>query len=186
MNPFKLTALVLAGVFMTTACATETKEDSTTLSVEYVTINETTYNALSRILDAYFGVKDAMVSSDAEQVRVAAEAMVAIVDELDTSTLEEATSTALMAEIDAIRYGSQSVFEAAGIEDQRSLMPALSQNMEDLVRKYGASNGSVYKQYCPMAFNDTGAYWLSNSEDVINPYFGDMMLRCGEVTEKIM
>jgi len=182
----KLTALVFASVLFTISCGAETKEDTTALGVEYVSINETTYTGLVRILDAYFAVKDAMVTSDAEQVRVAAEAMVAVVSEFDSSTLDEVTATQLTAEIDAIRYGSQSIFEAAGIEDQRTLMPALTENMEGLVRKYGASNGSVYKQYCPMAFNDTGAYWLSNSEEVINPYFGDMMLRCGEVTEKIM
>lgn len=178
-------ALVLAGVFFI-SCGNASQENATNLGVEYVSIDEPTYNLLNRVLDGYFGIKDAMVTSDAEQVRSAAETMIATISELDASTLDEETATALRAEIDAVRFGTQSIFEAVGIEDQRVLMPALTQNLEAIVRKYGASNGSVYKQYCPMAFNDTGAYWLSNSEDVINPYFGDMMLRCGEVTEKIM
>ena len=39
----------------------------------------------------------------------------------------------------------------------------------------------MYKQFCPMAFNDQGGYWLSNSKEVRNPYFGDKMLKCGMV-----
>jgi Cu(I)/Ag(I) efflux system membrane fusion protein len=32
-----------------------------------------------------------------------------------------------------------------------------------------------------MANNDKGATWVSAQEEIINPYFGDMMLRCGNV-----
>ena len=30
-----------------------------------------------------------------------------------------------------------------------------------------------------MAFNNEGAYWLSDAEQIRNPYFGDKMLTCG-------
>ena len=43
----------------------------------------------------------------------------------------------------------------------------------------------LYKQYCPMAFNNQGAYWLAAEEEVNNPYFGDLMLHCGSVEEVI-
>jgi Cu(I)/Ag(I) efflux system membrane fusion protein len=36
-----------------------------------------------------------------------------------------------------------------------------------------------------MAFKDKGGFWLSNSEEVLNPYFGSKMLHCGEIQEKI-
>ena len=36
-----------------------------------------------------------------------------------------------------------------------------------------------------MAFDNTGGYWLSNSKEVRNPYFGNSMLKCGEVKETI-
>jgi Cu(I)/Ag(I) efflux system membrane fusion protein len=35
-----------------------------------------------------------------------------------------------------------------------------------------------------MAFDDTGAWWLSEEEEILNPYFGDEMLHCGMVQEK--
>ena len=34
---------------------------------------------------------------------------------------------------------------------------------------------------CPMAFDNQGATWLQNTNLLANPYFGEMMLRCGSV-----
>jgi hypothetical protein len=45
--------------------------------------------------------------------------------------------------------------------------------------------GTIYKQYCPMAFSNTGAYWLSESKEIRNPYFGDKMLKCGRIVSEI-
>ena len=46
-------------------------------------------------------------------------------------------------------------------------------------------NEVVYSQYCSMADNNNGAYWLSEQEKVINPYFGEAMLTCGEIKQVI-
>ena len=37
-----------------------------------------------------------------------------------------------------------------------------------------------------MAFDNQGAYWLSNAKQIRNPYFGEKMLTCGEVKEKLL
>jgi Cu(I)/Ag(I) efflux system membrane fusion protein len=34
-----------------------------------------------------------------------------------------------------------------------------------------------------MAFDNKGAFWLSEIEEIRNPYFGKEMLSCGEVIE---
>lgn len=39
--------------------------------------------------------------------------------------------------------------------------------------------------HCPMAFADRGADWLQLSEPLRNPYFGAMMLSCGDVKERL-
>ena len=36
-----------------------------------------------------------------------------------------------------------------------------------------------------MANGDKGAYWLSDIEEIENPYFGDEMLKCGETRETL-
>ncbi len=42
----------------------------------------------------------------------------------------------------------------------------------------------LFKSYCSMAFTDKGGYWLSEFEEIANPYYGESMLRCGTV-EKV-
>jgi Cu(I)/Ag(I) efflux system membrane fusion protein len=36
-----------------------------------------------------------------------------------------------------------------------------------------------------MANNNKGAVWLSAEKDIMNPYYGDAMLTCGNVIEII-
>ncbi len=38
--------------------------------------------------------------------------------------------------------------------------------------------------YCPMAFDNTGGYWLQKSGTLANPYYGAEMLTCGAVTRR--
>lgn len=70
------------------------------------------------------------------------------------------------------------------IEVQRKLFELLNNWMEKKVEGT-LTSGTIYKQYCPMAFNDKGAFWLSTSKDILNPYFGDVMLKCGRVDSEI-
>jgi len=73
---------------------------------------------------------------------------------------------------------------ASELEAQRKEFATLSTEMKTLVSGNIAS-GALYLEYCPMANNHTGAYWLSNDKQIMNPYFGDMMLHCGSVKETI-
>ena len=43
----------------------------------------------------------------------------------------------------------------------------------------------VYIQFCPMADNNKGAYWISLEEEVRNPDYGEAMLTCGEVRDTL-
>ena len=74
---------------------------------------------------------------------------------------------------------------ASGLAGQRLHFAALSNEMVRLVKKAGLHEGAIYVDYCPMALNDKGAYWLSAEEEIRNPYFGEEMLTCGEVKETL-
>jgi len=72
------------------------------------------------------------------------------------------------------------------IADIRTAFYPLSRALIEAVATFGVSGSyPVYEHYCPMAFNDTGANWLDTSETIINPYFGDEMLHCGEVLSQL-
>jgi hypothetical protein len=63
---------------------------------------------------------------------------------------------------------------------QRALFYELNKAMAPYLKAH-QNSGEIYQQFCPMAFENTGAFWFSDSEEILNPYFGDAMLRCGTV-----
>ncbi|WP_062058172.1 DUF3347 domain-containing protein [Aquimarina longa] len=114
----------------------------------------------------YIDIKTALVHTDAQQVKASAKKLAEITE-----------NTMLKTVIDAIIASND-------IEEQRRAFVAVTTQMEAMLR--GAlSSGEVYKQYCPMAFNNEGGYWLSTEKEIRNPYFGDQMLKCGSVSEII-
>ena len=120
--------------------------------------------------DNYIEIKRALVNSNA------AEAVEAAKELSETIQDFEGGSGAFEA--------AKIIAESADLDVQRTAFLDLSAGMEDIVRGAIAS-GEIYKQYCPMAFEGDGGFWLSSSEEVRNPYYGDRMLKCGSVAETI-
>lgn len=77
------------------------------------------------------------------------------------------------------------VKQTNSIKAQRKHFIELSNLMIHTARQYGIGKGTLYVQFCPMANDDKGAYWLSEEKQIANPYYGDQMLRCGEVKDEI-
>ncbi|MGY8717850.1 MAG: efflux RND transporter periplasmic adaptor subunit, partial [Verrucomicrobiia bacterium] len=48
-----------------------------------------------------------------------------------------------------------------------------------------AFTGDVVLMHCPMVYEDRGADWLQSDETLLNPYFGAMMLTCGNMRENL-
>lgn len=134
-----------------------------------MTLGQEQYAAL---LDAYVATKDAFVASDATR----AAAMAA---ELKSSAEAAGEVFAAVAE------AAGSIAASDDIEAQREAFHTLSKAFYP-VAKANAGGMTVYQQYCPMAFKNAGASWLSTNEEIRNPYFGDAMLTCGNVQETIV
>jgi len=126
---------------------------------------------LGAAYESYLHLKDALVASSADDAKKEA-------SELDKA-LKEVPGAAAAIE------ATTKLASASTLADQRKLFSALSNEMTTLVKGGKLSAGILYLEYCPMANNNQGAYWLSNDKKIKNPYFGDMMLSCGSVKEMI-
>jgi hypothetical protein len=155
---FLLSAFIIISCGQTSSI-TEVNED-----VKSEEVNE----AVSAILTSYFDVKDALVVDDAEKTQAAAASMLEFTGQY----------------ADGLNEYLKIIAESKEIEVQRSSFETLTINLYALV-KTNNTGTTIYKQYCPMAFDDKGAFWLSNEKQVLNPYFGASMLRCGRVEETI-
>ena len=76
------------------------------------------------------------------------------------------------------------LIDAGQITEQRIAFADINIQLEPLFKE-NISSGTLYKQFCPMALNNEGAYWLSEVKEIRNPYFGEQMLKCGTVVETI-
>lgn len=76
--------------------------------------------------------------------------------------------------------------DKASVDQLRQQLPAVTAALRSYLHAFGHNLGApVYRIHCPMAFDNKGADWLSPDDRVLNPYFGNKMLRCGEVVGRI-
>ncbi len=80
---------------------------------------------------------------------------------------------------------SEEGLNAENIQKQRENFVYVSEALIKTVTAFGINGNPVYVDYCPMANSDRGAYWLSETSEIRNPYYGDAMLKCGEIVEQI-
>jgi len=77
-----------------------------------------------------------------------------------------------------------SISKAKDIDAARDAFFYLSNATIDLHRAFGhVGSRTYYLDFCPMARDGGGAYWLQHSEELLNPYYGASMLHCGTVEE---
>ena len=138
---------------------------------------------LNSLFNQYISLKDAMVGSDAQKTKTAADKVHRALSEIDTKLLPtgevikwEKLSGSMDRQIGLI-------ISSGKIDEQRLAFSAFNNHFYLAIKTYGLKGITAFYQYCPMAFDNKGAYWISESEAIKNPYFGDEMLTCGETRE---
>ncbi len=75
---------------------------------------------------------------------------------------------------------SDTVFD--NIDDARIYFGDMSKSIMSLEQQFGhLADETWHVAFCPMAFNFEGAKWIQRGTEINNPYFGDQMLRCGDI-----
>ncbi len=152
---------------------------------ERVKVSTNFQNQLKAVFNDYIKLKDALVKDDSNNVMVESKRLLANLSKVDMKLLmdEEAHDQWMSLEKE-IKASATSISSTSDIKSQRNHFKHLSSHLINVVQLFGV-NEKVFVEFCPMADNNNGAYWLSREEKVINPYFGDAMLTCGEVKQVI-
>ncbi len=80
----------------------------------------------------------------------------------------------------ALRPALDKLARAANLETRRVPFQPLSDTLWAMIQDFDpAVERPLRLFHCPMAFDNTGADWIQQDPQIANPYFGDMMLRCG-------
>jgi len=140
---------------------------------------------LTELYDVYLPMKDAFVLTNSKKVMKAGKKLIPYLDAVDMQLLEGDAHMVWMGQLNTMKTAIDKIINTKDIEMQRLAFSDFNSGIYRAVKSFGVDSQQVYYQFCPMAFNDKGAYWLSSEEQISNPYFGDVMLRCGEVKEVI-
>ena len=161
------TTVIMIAITSLVSCKNETSNDNNTSNSDNTTTELSFKNDnVDKQFQHYIHLKTALVNSDLNEAKSGAQMLLNNTDDA------------------ALKESLLKISEATDIEEQRTLFSDVTEKMTAIVNA-SISSGEVYQQYCPMAFNNEGGYWLSTEKEIRNPYFGDKMLKCGRVTETL-
>ncbi|HSF55375.1 MAG TPA: efflux RND transporter periplasmic adaptor subunit [Algoriphagus sp.] len=138
---------------------------------------------ITQVADAYFQVKNALVSDNVAEGKNALSEINKALISVDMKLLTGSAHDRWMEVLAGIKDASAKMGSAPNIEEARKHFSMLSFHILEMTETFGLDKEVVYKDYCPMAFGDQGAYWLSEKKDITNPYFGSSMMTCGEIKQ---
>ena len=171
-----------------------TNRDNRTNQVDEKSTDETLISALTdaestitaqtdEITTTYLYMKDALVNEDSATAAAAGSALTMQLKSYEIESYNKEIKRNLQKLIDDAKLHTQSI-AAYSIAIPRKHFDMLSKNMIDLIEMTGTTK-KLYVAYCPMYNNDKGAQWLSDSEEIKNPYYGSAMMTCGEIQREI-
>jgi Cu(I)/Ag(I) efflux system membrane fusion protein len=162
--------VVTRGAFTVDAAAQLNGQRSMMRQSSEVTIDTEFIPIYRQILNRYIELKDALVSSDSDSVLRVSE-----------NAVRDLTDLPPVEQVQEVMDFFKNLVITKNIDGQREIFRMLSEVMV----KYGTAiphhQQTFYLQYCPMANSNQGATWISQFQEIRNPYFGEAMLSCGEI-----
>ena len=140
---------------------------------------------LATVLPSYLKIKDALVASDKQAASSGSKNFSSYLEKVDMTLLKDHAHTKWMNNLTAMQQSVKAIQASDDIEKQRASFSDLTDALYSSFKTFSVSGLKAYYQFCPMAFDRKGAYWISRDEQISNPYFGDQMLRCAETKEII-
>lgn len=146
-------------------------------------VDPSTKAQVNKLLKNYNALIQALANDDADKAKTAAKAVEDHLSAFDMSNLKDEQMTFYHQQAPDFSYALKKVSESKDIEQIRMETVVISDKMYALVKAYGGNTGPVYYNYCPMANNNEGAFWLSDVSEIKNPYMGHRMPACGTTKE---
>jgi hypothetical protein len=152
--------------------------------------------SFDHLLSAYYSLKNALVEYDTAQANVYATRLSGQSDSIPFSEIRGDSSAAIIEtaknHVLTVKESALSLVKEKDLEKKKRAFEMISGALYELVVTVKYDGHTIYHQYCPMAFGEDGASWISDSAVIMNPYLGKKhvkykngMLHCGEVTDSL-
>ncbi len=134
---------------------------------------------------SYLSLEEALVKSDTVAANNAAREMKFLLDLIPEPASGDKAAEAWANHKEGYRKNLTEFLHVQDLEEKRSYFSHITEFLYCTFKSFDMEAGDIHVAYCPMAFDNKGAYWLTDDHKIRNPYFGDKMLKCGEITEII-
>ncbi len=133
------------------------------------------------IIISYINLKNKLANDDPKGAADNGKLLLASFNRFDTKNLNAKQKKEYLDIADDAKEHAEHIgANGDKLEHQREHFVLLSKDVNDLIKMFG-SNRKLYQDYCPMANEGKGAIWISEIENIKNPYQGSKMLTCGSV-----
>ncbi|PCE64359.1 efflux RND transporter periplasmic adaptor subunit [Sediminicola luteus] len=161
------------------------EQDSGMPTMDRIQVPEKFQSQLKQLFKNYLNLKDALIDDDVKTVGNSANGLLSSLQKVEMALITDNEGHSQWMYLEKhIKSAANDMAATSDINEQRTRFQTLSEHLTKAITLFGI-NTKVYQQYCPMANGNKGGYWLSTEEKVLNPYFGDAMLSCGEVKQII-
>lgn len=140
---------------------------------------------LTTVYEASLKLTEALVGSNPGQTKTGATTVAKALGGVDMMLLKGAAHTDWMTYLNGMNAALKEIQSTGDLGKQRTAYAKFEDGLYRSVKAFGVTDKPIYRQYCPMALNNKGSYWLSDKKPIRNPYFGDQMLSCGETKETL-
>jgi len=142
-------------------------------------------SSINTIIDNYLQIKKGLANDDGREAANGGKEMDEAISKVDKSLLTAEQKKVYDDIVDDLKEHAEHIGENAGkIDHQREHFSMMSEDIYDLAKAFG-SGIPLYHIHCSMYNEGKGAMWLSESNQIRNPYYGSKMIKCGDVMEKI-
>jgi membrane fusion protein, copper/silver efflux system len=160
----------------------KTKPESFT---EFANVDPSVRTRFADYLKEYFALNQSLIEDDLTKANLRAAVFSVVVMDFDVAKLSGEQLDFYYVHGSNLEAALDSLEVRVNIEDARADLATVSEEMYALVQAFHPHESTLYVQYCPMARSNKGAYWLSTTKELVNPYMGQIMLACGRTHETI-
>jgi len=165
-----------------------TKADTTSVAQvapTFASVDPKVAGELKTVVDHYLHVKNALVNNSGNEAASGGKAMAEAMSKVDKSLLAADQKKVYDDIEEDLKEHAEHIGKSSGdIKHQREHFVMMSEDVYDLAKAFGGGQ-TLYHDHCPMANDEKGAMWLSETREVKNPYFGGKMNECVKVMEVI-
>lgn len=158
---------------------------NTTTHLQAITISKKAKEVLIPLFEEYLMLKNALVADEFDQSKKIAASLLSNLSKTNMGVFTGEAHNVWMQHSSAIEKALKQVNKAENIGEVRRQFKTLSDQFVMLAITFGPFDKDLFIQHCPMANDNKGADWISSEKAIQNPYFGESMIGCGEITKEI-